>query len=152
MKHLSVNPIRAVVYAGLAVLCAAQTACAPASGSEADFAAEPSVLGEYGPKDWRSGAQGQFCTESGGIWSCAGTGGISPPACSGAIWIGGVFRLLPGFQLWSTFGTESYVGSGTAFQGQTSGLALTLHEQASGDFIVEIQAGCAMLYVREALP
>lgn len=144
------NLQRSIYILFLSMICAVQIACAPASGSDMSLSAEPSELGEYGPKDWKTGGATEFCTESSGAWTCTPSGGINPAACSGAVWLGSVFKLQPGNQVWNTFGTEVYSLNSGALTWHTSGVALQLTEYGA-DFIVTIQSGCSMLYMKESL-
>lgn len=137
-----------VVTAALAALIATQTGCGSAGADVGQSLLAPELAqGEYGPKSWRT-AQAEFCTESGGVWSCAPTGGVSPAACSGANLVGPVFHVRAGYQVQNTYGTELYEYRNGTITWLTSGVSLDLETLPSGDLILTMQAGCSMLYER----
>ena len=112
--------------------------------------AEQSIIGRYGPKDWQSGAQAQFCAYANGVWTCATTGGVSPGACAGATFLGGAFELGSDNTIISnSFGDATYSVSGIRMSWFPSGTAFDVHELIDGDYVLDFQPGCAMLYEKE---
>jgi len=105
-----------------------------------------SIQGEYGPKDWRQSVNPQFCTELNGSWSCADTGNVTPIACMGAQWIGGVFTLKENNVIVNGLADSTYDLTGNHLSWFPSGLHFDVYVLDSQRVVLDFQPGCAMLY------